>query len=195
MAQPSLFGDPSPGPEGFAYRPDLISPREEAALVERLAPLPFQPFDFHGHIAKRHVIGFGWRYDYDTRGVNRAEPMPDFLLSLRARVAEFAGVAVEDFVQVLINRYAPGAGVGWHRDKPVFELVAAVSLLSACALQFRRRREDGGFDRIRATVAPRSAYRLNGPARHLWEHRVPEVEHLRYSITFRTFASDSRSGA
>ncbi|HEY3814461.1 MAG TPA: alpha-ketoglutarate-dependent dioxygenase AlkB [Caulobacteraceae bacterium] len=195
-AQPSLFGAAPPGPEGFAYRPDLLSEQDERALAERLAPLSFQPFDFHGHLAKRHVLGFGWRYDYGSRTVGRADPIPEFLLPLRAAIAAFAGVDAEALAQVLINRYAPGAGVGWHRDKPAFEMVCAVSLLSACELQFRRRRDDGGFDRMRVAVEPRSAYRMSGPARHVWEHRVPEVQHLRYSITFRTFAAGAgRDGA
>jgi alkylated DNA repair dioxygenase AlkB len=185
--QPSLFG--SPHPEGFAYRPDFLTPDQEAALVERLAPLPFQPFDFHGRTAKRYVVGFGWRYDYDDRKVKAAEPVPDFLLPLRNAAADFAKVASEDFIQVLINRYAPGAGVGWHRDKPAFERVCAVSLAAPCQLQFRRRREDDSFERLRLEVEARSAYLMTGPARWVWEHRVPEVERLRYSITFRTFAT------
>jgi alkylated DNA repair dioxygenase AlkB len=37
-------------------------------------------------------------------------------------------------------------------------------------------------------LAPRSAYLLSGPARHIWEHSIPPVDAHRYSITFRTMA-------
>jgi alkylated DNA repair dioxygenase AlkB len=36
-------------------------------------------------------------------------------------------------------------------------------------------------------VAPRSAYLLRGPARFDWEHSIPPLDRLRYSVTFRTF--------
>ena len=37
------------------------------------------------------------------------------------------------------------------------------------------------------TPEPRSAYLLRGPVRRNWEHSIPPVEHLRYSVTFRNF--------
>jgi alkylated DNA repair dioxygenase AlkB len=187
--QSDLFGAPaSPprAPEGFSYRPDLVARGEEQELVRHIRSLPFKPFDFHGHLANRQVVGFGLRYDYERRQVLEAPPIPDFLLPLRAKVAEFAGVpAAEDFAQVLINEYRPGAGIGWHRDKPHFELVAGVSLLAPCSFRLRRRRGTS-WDRETIEVEPRSVYLMAGPARNEWEHSIPPVEHHRYSVTFRT---------
>jgi alkylated DNA repair dioxygenase AlkB len=63
-----------------------------------------------------------------------------------------------------------------------------LSLVSPCV--FRMRRKTGAtWERTSLTLEPRSAYLLQGPARTEWEHSIPAVEVLRYSITFRTFRS------
>jgi alkylated DNA repair dioxygenase AlkB len=183
--QDNLFGASASEPEGFAYQSDLITQVEEAELVRQIQDLQFKPFDFHGHIANRQIAGFGLRYDYDRRKVVEAAPIPDFLLPLRDKVATFAGEPAPAFSQLLINEYRPGAGIGWHRDKPQFELVAGVSLLAPCS--FRLRRKNGAkWDRETIELAPGSVYLMSGPARSEWEHSIPPVEHHRYSVTWRT---------
>jgi alkylated DNA repair dioxygenase AlkB len=172
-------------PSGFRYQPDLIRADEEAELVDCLQSLPFAPFDFHGHLANRRVIGFGFRYDYDNRRLVEAADIPNFLLGLREKVASFADQPAEAFVQVLINEYRPGAGIGWHRDKPHFEDVAGVSLLAPCS--FRLRRKSGTkWEREAIILEPRSVYLMTGNARNEWEHSIPPVSAHRYSITLRT---------
>jgi alkylated DNA repair dioxygenase AlkB len=42
-----------------------------------------------------------------------------------------------------------------------------------------------GFTRQNLVAEPRSVYLLRGPVRTEWEHSIPGVESLRYSITFR----------
>ncbi|MDX8467212.1 alpha-ketoglutarate-dependent dioxygenase AlkB [Mesorhizobium sp. VK23B] len=185
VRQGDLFGAPNSLPEGFHYRPELITRDEETELVRRIEGLPFKPFDFHGHLANRQVVGFGLRYDYDRREVVEAPAIPDFLLPLRDKVASFAGQPASEFSQVLINEYRPGAGIGWHRDKPHFELVAGVSLLAPCSFRLRRR-NGATWDRETIEVEPRSAYLMAGPARNEWEHSIPPLAEHRYSITFRT---------
>jgi alkylated DNA repair dioxygenase AlkB len=184
--QTDLFGNDA-GPEGFRYQPELIDPREEEALVRRLAQLSFEPFDFHGYKANRKVVGFGLRYDYSTRQVLPAPPIPDWLTDLRVAAATFAGRPAEAFVQVLINEYAPDAGIGWHRDKPHFGEVIGVSLLSPCRLRFRRK-AGAAWDRESAVLEPRSAYLFSGAARGVWEHSISPLSEHRYSITFRSVA-------
>jgi alkylated DNA repair dioxygenase AlkB len=86
---------------------------------------------------------------------------------------------------VLVTEYVPGAAIGWHRDKAVFGDVVGVSLVSACV--FRIRRTSGtAWERNSFRLEPRSAYLLRGPARTEWEHSIPAVDSLRYSVTFRT---------
>lgn len=185
MKQGDLFASQDRLPDGFLYREHLISDEEETDLVRRLRELPFKPFDFHGHLANRQVVGFGLRYDYDRRAVVEATPIPEFLMPLREKVAQLAGRSAKAFEQVLINEYREGAGIGWHRDKPQFGEVAGVSLLAACT--FRLRRKDGPkWERKTITVEPRSAYLMTGRSRDEWEHSIPPVARHRYSITLRT---------
>jgi alkylated DNA repair dioxygenase AlkB len=73
----------------------------------------------------------------------------------------------------------------------MFEDVVALSFLSPCRLRLRRKR-DMGWVRRMTEIAPRSLYRLSGPARHDWEHSIPPLESKRYSVTFRTFVEDRR---
>jgi alkylated DNA repair dioxygenase AlkB len=186
--QADLFGAPRGALEGFRYQPDLLTTDEEADLARRLGDLPFKAFDFHGHLANRRVVGFGLRFDYERRQVVEAPPIPDFLAPLQAKVAAFAGRPAEAFAQVLINEYRPGAGIGWHRDKPHFDEVVGVSLLAACDFRFRRK-AGLGWDRETVSLARRSAYLLSGSARNVWEHSIAPLDEHRYSITLRTLAS------
>lgn len=186
-AQPDLFAEP-PRPEGFAYRPELISPAEERQLAERLGELPFKPFEFQGFLGLRRVVSFGWRYDFNDHAMRQAEPFPEWLVPLRRRAEAFAGLPDGAFEHVLLNEYAPGAPIGWHRDRPQFEDVVGVSLLAPCTFRFRRK-QGAGWERINLTVEPRSAYLLRGPARNAWEHSIPPAKALRYSITFRSLRS------
>jgi len=193
-SQPDLFGSDAALPEGFQYQPDLVSPDAERALLAELAQLPFKPFDFHGWEGKRRIVSFGWRYDYGKRAVAEAEPLPDYLERLRATAAAFAALPEAELRQVLVTEYAPGAGIGWHRDKLEFGEVIGISLLSATSLRFRLARPGGGWQRRALTVAPRSAYLLQGAARHRWYHSIRPVETLRYSVTFRRYVANVGRG-
>ena len=163
----------------------MLTNDEEHDLVDRLAQLPLTPFDFHGHLANRRVISYGWRYIYDEGSLHPAEEMPAFLLPVRERAAAFAGLDPGTLVQALINEYRSGTAIGWHRDKAVFGDVIGISLNASCVLRFRRK-AGAAWERYSLTAEPRSAYLLRGPARTVWEHSIPAVAALRYSITFRT---------
>ena len=191
VATLSLFGDAPHAPSGFAYRPEFVSPDEAEALVGQLEQLPFEPFDFRGFKGNRRTVAFGSRYDFTHGRVKTAEPVPDWLRPLRARAAAFAGIDDDALLQALITQYPPGAGIGWHRDRPVFEHVVGVSLYTPAKLRFRRRMP-GGFDRFSVDVAPRSAYLLSSEVRHEWEHSITPGEQLRFSITFRTLSELGR---
>ncbi|MDR6533737.1 alkylated DNA repair dioxygenase AlkB [Caulobacter rhizosphaerae] len=185
--QASLFDDPAPGPPGFAYRPEVIDRDEEAALAEALAGLDLRAFEMRGYVARRRVASFGRRYEGAGPGLEDGPPIPDFLLALRRKAATFAGLTPDELVHALINEYPPGAPIGWHRDRPAFGRVVGFSLLSPCVMRFRRPRE-ARWERRSLTLEPRSAYGLAGEARSVWEHSIPQVAALRYSITFRTLA-------
>ena len=176
---------PADRPEGLRYAPDFLSEAEEAALAGRIDGLPFKPFEFHGFLGKRETVSFGWSYRFDGSGLARAAPIPGWLLPARDRAAAFAGLAPDALEHALLIRYGVGAGLGWHRDRPVFGEVIGISLLSPTPLRFRRR-AGAKWQRFTLPAEPRSIYLLSGPARSEWEHSLTPVEALRYSITFRT---------
>ena len=180
-----LFGLSSGMPEGLGYRPCIIDEREEEELAASIAALPFTPFQFHGFEGNRRTVSFGWHYAFDGSGLRQTEPIPEFLLPVRARAAGLMGVAPERLEHALLIEYAPGAGIGWHRDRPQFGDVVGISLLAPAKLRFRRK-IDAKWERHALFAEPRSAYLLTGAARHEWEHSIPPMEALRYSITFRT---------
>jgi alkylated DNA repair dioxygenase AlkB len=125
-------------PESFVYRGDVVPEAEAAVLIARFAELPFKEFEFHGYLGKRRVVSFGLRYDFADRAVHMVEPIPEFLLPLRERVAGFAGLAPDALEHALVTEYAPGAAIGWHRDRPVFGDVIGISFASSCRFRFRR---------------------------------------------------------
>lgn len=176
---------------GLAYREGLISADEEVALIEAIEGFGLMPFRFQGWLGKRVTVSFGWAYDFDKASFAETLPMPDSLLGVRAKAAAFAGLRSDDLVQVLVTRYDPGAGIGWHRDKAVFQHVVGVSLGAPTALRFRRR-TDNGFERRALEVAPRSAYHLDGEARTVWEHSIAPMRETRWSLTFRSLSETGR---
>lgn len=189
-SEPALFGPPLP--EGFQYCDDFISEAEEVALTGEIRRLQFSAFEMRGVVARRRVAFFG--RSYGTGGA-ATPPMPAFLFPFRDRIASWAGVDRDAFAMALINEYAPGAPIGWHRDAPQYDMVAGISLLSSCRMKFRpyvapAAHAATGRPRRQATreiaLRPRSAYLMDGAARAAYEHHIPAVDALRYSVTFRT---------
>jgi len=180
-----------PMPDGFRYAPDFIGAANEARLVEAFADLPFKEFEFHGFLGKRRVVSFGFRYDFNGGGLKTAEPLPEFLLPLRERAAAFANLPSGRLQNALVTEYRPGTAIGWHRDRPHYEDVVGVSLLSPCAFRLRRKR-GATWERASMRLDRRSVYLMRGPSRDDWEHSIPAVEALRYSITFRSLRDPAR---
>ena len=185
--QPDLFANaPAPDqPEGLRYAPELIASAEERALVHKMAELPFKEFEFQGFLGKRRVVSFGWRYDFNGGGMKQADPIPAFLMPVREAAARFADLKAEQLQHVLLTEYQPGATIGWHKDRPNFEDVIGISLLAPCPFRLRRKR-GSRWERYTFTAEPKSVYLLRGPSRTEWEHSIPALDALRYSITFRT---------
>jgi len=191
-AEPDLFGEPCLA--GLYQADDIVTPTKEFTLIAMIDAAALTPFRFHGWLGKRLTVSYGWRYDFDDASFTPGDPIPNWLLSLRGKAAVFARLPPEEFVQALLIRYDPGAGIGWHRDRPVFEHVVGISLGSAATMRFRRRRQSG-FDRASVFLAPRSIYHLTGAARHEWEHSIAPVEVARWSITFRSLSQKGRQYA
>ncbi len=178
-------------PEGFRYDDDFLTAADEAALVDAIQQVEFSTFEMRGVIARRRVAFFGASYDSDAP----AKPIPWFLLPLRDRVGAWAHLDPDAFAMILINEYRPGAPIGWHRDAPQYDIVSGISLLSRCTMKFRpyvpprQQRATPGPKRTAThavTLEPRSIYLMTGASRSAYEHHIPAVTTLRYSITLRT---------
>jgi alkylated DNA repair dioxygenase AlkB len=178
-------------PEGLLYVPDFLTGGEEEQLIEEFRRLEFREFSMHGVVAKRRVLHFGLLYGYESWKLTEGPPIPDYLVPIRERCAGLAGVEPEQLPEALLTEYRTGAGIGWHRDAPMFGTVVGLSLAGTCRMRFQRGK---GGDRQTAEVLlePRSAYVLSGPARTEWQHSIPATKELRYSITFRTLRERNR---
>jgi alkylated DNA repair dioxygenase AlkB len=172
---------------GLTQAEAIVTQDEEQALIASIDAVALSPFRFHGWLGKRLTASFGWRYDYDDASFTPTDPIPDWLLPLRTRAARFALLPPDDLVQAMLIRYDPGAGIGWHRDRPVFEHIVGISLGAPATMRFRRRRA-AGFDRASASLPPRSIYHLTDEVRHEWEHSIAEMAVTRWSITFRSLS-------
>ncbi|MEA1672828.1 alpha-ketoglutarate-dependent dioxygenase AlkB [Nitrospirillum sp. BR 11163] len=194
--QTDLFASTSPASSypivpGLGFKSDFISAEMEAELIAEIGKINLPHFSFQGWTARRRTRSFGWLYDFNNSNFGPTEPIPGFLLSLRLLMAGFAGVAADNLVQVSLIHYAPGAGIGWHKDRPELDAVIGVSLGSAATMRFRRR-VGSRFDRATILLPPRSVYHLDGEVRHAWEHSIAPGTADRWSITFRGLSESGR---
>jgi len=179
-----------PMPEGFRYVPEFLSTEEERALFAHMVEAAFREVRMRGQVALRRAAHYGWDYGYESWRVAPTAPVPAWLLPLRERAAELIQATPRALEEVLVTEYPPGAGIGWHRDAPMFgPAVVGVSLGAPARFRFRRAGETSAI-----LVEPRSAYVLDGPARTEWQHSIPGTKALRYSITFRTLLPASGKG-
>ena len=170
---------------GLAATSDFITAMEDQSLIAAIGAADLSPFRFQRWTGKRLTVSYGWSYDFDAGCLRRGDPIPNWLLPFRDRAAAFAGLHQDALVQALLIRYDPGAGIGWHKDRPNFEHVVGMSLGTPAIMRFRRR-HGKNFDRVTTTLEPRGAYHISGEARHAWEHSIAEHTHTRWSVTFRS---------
>lgn len=176
---------------GLDAADDFVTADEERSLAAHIDALDLAPFRFQGWEGKRLTHSFGLHYDFDRGALAATAPMPAWLEPVRDRAELFAGVPSGTLEQALLIRYDPGAGIGWHRDRPHFEHVVGISLGACASMRFRRRTEHG-FDRRTIPLPPRGIYHLHGEARHGWEHSIAPMEATRWSVTLRSLSERGR---
>ena len=173
-------------PEGLLYQDDFLTEDEERQVLDVVESLDFRTLSMRGQVAKRTVRHFGLDYGYESGELVEGDPLPDSLEWLRERCAVRVEREPRDLVQILVSRYPEGAGIGWHRDAPMFgSKIAGVSLLAPCRMRFQRTIK-GERETAALELQPRSVYVLSGKARWSWQHSIPATKALRYSVTFRT---------
>ena len=180
-----LFGE-GKLPDGFRYIPEVLSAAEEQSLVRQFEKLPLQRFEFHGYLANRRIFTFGHKYIFAGQKPRADARIPDYLRPLTEIAGRISERPADAFEQVMVTEYTPGAGIGWHRDRPSYEDIVSVSFLVPCTLRLRRK-AGHHWERRSVFVAPRSVYLLHGPVRDSWQHSIAPMEALRYSVTLRTF--------
>lgn len=193
--QGDLFGQtglPPRGPDGFDYWLDLLSAAEQAEAVAALQTLDYRPYEHRGYQGRRRIAAFSRGDLTAVLGGSPQAPWPGFLVDLFAMISARLDLDGRTYVQALVNEYAPGAGIGWHRDRPQYDEIVGLSLLAPCVMRLRRP-VHGGWARQAAPLSPGSVYRLRGAVRHDWEHSITPMTALRYSITFRSLVSDGRT--
>lgn len=181
--QQELFGPPLL--PGLAYADAILDAAEERALIARIEASALTPFQFQQWEGKRLTRSFGWTYDFQTGRFAPGEAMPRWLAPVRERAAAFAGLCADTLEQALLIHYGVGAGIGWHKDRPVFGHVIGISLGTPATMRFRRR-SGSQFERATADLAPRSIYHMQGEVRDEWEHSIAALDEPRWSITFRS---------
>lgn len=167
------------------YRENLLSVSEEKYYVRHFQDLKFEPFNFHGYLGNRRTVSYGWHYDFAASKLQASNKIPEFLTPLKDIAETFTNIPASEFEHLLVTEYAPGAGIGWHSDKPTFDKVVAFSFCAPCVLRFRRKL-GSGWERRKLSVMPRSAYLLEGEMREDWQHSISPGDKLRYSVTLRT---------
>src|ERR1700733_10186889 len=194
LCRPKRFAEPAELPEGFTYQPDFLSETEEADLLRTFETLEFGAYDFRGYIAKRRVVAYGGGYESGTRRMaTTANVIPEYLRAIRDRAAAVAAMFADEIVQAMVTEYSVGTPIGWHRDSPQFETIIGISLGSATRLRLKPYQGEGKI--IPVLLGPRSIYVMSGAARWDFQHSIPAVKELRYSITLRSLSDRKRRAA
>lgn len=187
----SLFEVPIEVPDGFIYRRDFISEAEEHELIREIQKLHLTPFKYYQFTGKRRTASFGWQYEFGKSEITTAPEMPAFLLPVRTRAGKLFNLDPNNLIQASIIEYSTGSPIGWHRDIPHFGVVVGISLGSACRMRFRkynrvRSKNSNRDEMLSIELQPRSIYLMSGASREIWQHSIPPVKQLRYSIMMRT---------
>jgi alkylated DNA repair dioxygenase AlkB len=183
--QGELFAVNAPVVPGLFLVPDAVGEAGEAVLAACIDAAPLAPFEFGQWRGKRLTAHYGRAYDFSRGRLDDAPPLSGWLVKLRGKLAPMVGLDPDALQAALLTRYDPGAGIGWHRDRPQYGEVLGLSLGADCVMRLRRRTESG-FERRRVALPARSLYRLSGEVRWEWEHSIAPLAATRRSVTFRT---------
>ena len=182
-------------PPGLIYRPDFITEKEEAKLLERIDRAEWSTE------LQRRVQQYGWYYDYKERRINesvRVPEFPDWARELGRKLVD-NGLMNDLPDQLIVNEYVGNQGITPHTDheKDFTERIATISLLETWVMNFHRTSDRR---KLPKHLERRSVAILTGDARYKWKHEIPQRKteppmggkgkrtprSRRISLTFRT---------
>jgi alkylated DNA repair dioxygenase AlkB len=185
--QSPLFEPELTLPPGLLFRPNFITEDEEAAYLGLFKELPLERVQFKEYQTKRRALDFGWDYDYEKEKLIPGPPLPDFLRPLQIKIGKWLDIKKWSVAQALLQEYPRGSAIGWHRDREKFGMIIGVSFGGTCRMRWRPLSQIGNPKAVVSLpLPPRSAYVMARDIRWRWQHSIPAVPELRYSITFRT---------
>lgn len=197
--QYKLFDAPLSLPNGLLYHPNFITPDEEELLISFIQAVPLRhPTDGpeDAYFAKRRIINFGWKYDFEHNRLIPGPPLPKFLQRFARRIEKWMDLPRGSVVEALVNEYTPGSALGWHKDTETFEHIIGISLTGWARMRFRPIAKVNDPKKVVSLeLEPCSAYLMQNAVRHNWQHSVAKTKTLRYSITFRTLPRNYARGA
>src|SRR5688572_7999011 len=102
LSQPGLFEQRPELPHGLIYEPEFLTPAEQAGRLAEIGKLPFREARVQQYTARRRVVRYGEgdypaSYGPAAEEVNPRRPFPDFLVPVRRKVAQWLGVAEQEF--------------------------------------------------------------------------------------------------
>jgi alkylated DNA repair dioxygenase AlkB len=154
---------PIPDVPGLAYLPDYVSADEERELLEAIDREPWLT-----EWQRRRQI-YGMSYGSAKAEARLLGALPSWAVPLAERVTR-EGFVDDAIVNIVVNEYTPGQGIGLHHDFPGFgPTVVAVSLGSPVLLDLVL---PGTGREAVLDVAPRSLWVLGGDARREWQHGI-----------------------
>ncbi len=161
MRQQPLF----PAADQPAEVPGLAVHRDYVDLAEQQRLIGHVDAGEWSDDYRRRVQLYG--VSYGDEGVAWARDFPPWLDELGARLVR-AGHLPRMPDNCVINSYAPGVGIGPHRDYMVFDApLVALSLLSDVVVDF-----SDGARSVPVDVPARSLWRASGEARWRWTHGI-----------------------
>ena len=181
--------------KGLTYIDDFLSDEEATQLIDYIDE---QNWDT---TLKRRTQHYGYRYQYNH--INKTqpddvEPIPINLINLfnKLRKSNLASDIDISKLQVIINEYEPGQGIGAHIDDPhkFGDWVISVSLNSDCIIIFTNKTNKS--ENIKLRIKKNSVYQMTQASRYKWTHQINNtkvdnyddetyIRKRRISVTFR----------
>lgn len=137
----------------------------------------------------RQTQHYGYRYEYKTRTLKPADPIPPWLATLSRKIEASLNLK-ETFDQVIINRYQPGEGIAPHVDhvKLFGPVVVSLSLQTPAHMDFKN--QSHPFNESSVLLPSQSLLVLKDEARYSYTHGLKCRDDINFSyrtsITFRT---------